>query len=258
MPYEGRARHPRAARRHAPSARLGADPRRQHHHRACRRHRRRRDFARARRPVRALRRARRDRPRHLRRAQRASRAIARGGDAARHRLPRHRHEPEMDARRDAGDAQGPLPHHGALHAEGRQARPRHDVPHLHRAGESRFLVRSRHGEEAAGRAGAAAGGDRAVRELAVHRGQAERLSLVPRRDLARHRSRPHRHAAVRLRGRHGLRALRRLRARRAHVLHQARRQATSTSPVPRSAICWRASIAPCPASAPRSPTGPII
>ena len=37
-----------------------------------------------------------------------------------------------------------------LHAEGRQLRPRHDVSHLHRAGEPRFLFRSRHGEEAAG------------------------------------------------------------------------------------------------------------
>ena len=70
----------------------------------------------------------------------------------------------------------------------------------------------------------AAGGDRAVCQFAVHRRQAERLSLVPRGDLARHRQRARRHAAVGLRARHGLRALRRLRARRADVFRQARRQ----------------------------------
>jgi glutamate--cysteine ligase len=43
------------------------------------------------------------------------------------------------------------------------------------------------------------------------------------RDLARHRPRPHRHAALRLRGRLRLRALCRLGARRADVLRQARR-----------------------------------
>ena len=56
-------------------------------------------------------------------------------------------------------------------------RPRHDVPHLHGADEPRLLLRSRHGEEAARVARAAAGRDRAVREFAVHRRQAERLSL---------------------------------------------------------------------------------
>ena len=43
-------------------------------------------------------------------------------------------------------------------------------------------------------------------------------------DLARHRQRARRHAAVGVRGRHGLRALCRLRARRADVFRQARRQ----------------------------------
>ena len=42
-----------------------------------------------------------------------------------------------------------------------------------------FSSRSRHGQEAAGVAGAAAGGDRAVRQFAVHRRQAERLPVVP-------------------------------------------------------------------------------
>ncbi len=73
-------------------------------------------------------------------------------------------------------------------------------------------------------AGAAAGRDRAVRQFAVHRRQAERLSLVPLGDLARHRQPARRHAALGVRGRHGLRALGRLRARRADVFRQARRQ----------------------------------
>ena len=64
-----------------------------------------------------------------------------------------------------------------LHAEGRHARPRHDVPDLHRAGQPRFRLGSRHGEEAARRAGAAADRDRAVRQFALRRGQAERASL---------------------------------------------------------------------------------
>ena len=75
----------------------------------------------------------------------------------------------------------------ALHAEGRHARPRHDVPHLHGAGQSRLLHRSRHGQEAARLAGAAAAGDRAVRQLALHRRQAQRLPVDALGDLARHR-----------------------------------------------------------------------
>ena len=67
------------------------------------------------------------------------------------------------------------------------ARPRHDVSHLHGAGQPRLFVGSRHGEEAPGVAGAAAGGDCIIRQFAVHRGQAERLSLVSLRNLARHR-----------------------------------------------------------------------
>ena len=109
--------------------------------------------------------------------------------AAWHRLPRHRHDADLDARRHAANAEGPLQDHDRLHAEGRHARPRHDVSHLHRADQSRLLVRSRHGQEAARVARAAAGRDRAVRQFAVHRRQAERLPLVPRRNLARHRQR---------------------------------------------------------------------
>ena len=50
------------------------------------------------------------------------------------------------------------------------------------------------------------------------------LSVGALGDLAPHRRRAHRHAAVRVRARHGVRALRRLRARRADVFRQARRR----------------------------------
>ena len=76
---------------------------------------------------------------------------------ARHRLPRPRHDAELEPRRHPGDAEGPLQDHDQLHAEGRHARPRHDVPHLHGADEPRLLLRSRHGQEAARLARAAAG-----------------------------------------------------------------------------------------------------
>ena len=101
---------------------------------------------------------------------------------------------------------------------------------------------------------AAAGRDRAVRQLAVHRRQAERLPVVPLRNLARHRQRARRHAAVGVRARHGLRALRRLRARRADVFRQARRQLHRRvgQLVPRSSRRQAA----CPASAPPCRTGP--
>ena len=86
-----------------------------------------------------------------------------------------------------------------------------------------FSLGSRHGQEAARVAGAAAGRDRLVRQFAVHRRQAERLPVVPLGNLARHRCRPRRHAAVDVRAGNGVRALGRLCARRADVFRQARR-----------------------------------
>ena len=97
------------------------------------------DLARARRAVRALRRAAEIDPPDLPRGACASGAGAPDRRPARHRLPRPRHEPEMEALRDAGHAEVALQDHGGLHAEGRRARPRHDVPHLHGAGEPRFF-----------------------------------------------------------------------------------------------------------------------
>ena len=123
-----------------------------------------------------------------------------------------------------GDAQGPLQDHDRLHAEGRPIRPRHDVPDLHGADQSRLLLGSRHGQEAQGLGGAAADSDRAVRQFAVHRRQAQRLPVVPLRNLARYRQCTLGHDSLGVRGRHGIRALGRLRARCADVFRQARRR----------------------------------
>src|SRR3546814_11805375 len=56
---------------------------------------------------------------------------------------------------------------------------RHDASDLHDPGQSRLRGRSRYGEEIPRRARAATAGDRAVREFALHREAAHRLSLVP-------------------------------------------------------------------------------
>ena len=79
-------------------------------------------------------------------------------------------------------------------------------------------------------------GDRPVRQFAVHGRQAQRLPVVPLGNLARYRQCALRHDSLGVRGRHGVRALGRLRARRADVFRQARRRAISTSPDRRSAI----------------------
>ena len=86
-----------------------------------------------------------------------------------------------------------------------------------------FADESRHGDEDARRASASAGRDRALRQFALHRRQAERLQILSRRDLARHRSRSHRQSSLRVRAWHGVRALCRLRARCADVFRLSRR-----------------------------------
>ena len=55
------------------------------------------------------------------RVDRASGAGARGRRPARHRLPRPRHDAELEPRRHPDDAEGPLQDHDRLHAEGRHA-----------------------------------------------------------------------------------------------------------------------------------------
>ena len=177
-------------------ARLGSDHRRRPHHRPGRADRPGRDLAGARRPVRAVRRAAGDDPPDLPRGQRASGAGARDRRADGHPLPRPRRQPEMDARRNAENAEIALRDHDPLHAEGRHQGPRHDVPHLHDPGESRLRERSRHAPQDAGVAEAAAAVDGAVRQLALHRGPAERAAELARRHLARHRQPALRPAAV--------------------------------------------------------------
>ena len=136
-------------------------------------------------------------------------------------IPRTWHDAELELCRDPDNAQRALSHHDRLHAQGREVRSRYDVPHVHGADESGLLIRSRHGEEAAGLARAAAGGDGDVRQFTLHGGQTQRLSVVPVRDLARHRSRSLRHAAVGVRTGYGVRPVRRLRSLGADVFRQA-------------------------------------
>ncbi|MNR04230.1 hypothetical protein D3C85_1201690 [compost metagenome] len=129
----------------------------------------------------------------------------------------------MAARGRAGHAQGPLRHHARLHAQEGLAGPRHDAAHLHHPGQPRLRFRSRHDHEVPHLAGASAHRHGPVRLFALHRGQAQRLPVGARQRLDRHRSRPYRHAGLRLRRRLRLRALRRLRPRHPHVFRQARR-----------------------------------
>ena len=97
-----------------------------------------------------------------------------------------------------------------------------------------------------------------VRQLAVHRRQAQRLQELPQPHLGRHRPRPHRHAAVRVRGRLRVRALLRLCARCADVFRLPRRQIYRRRRARASAISSTASCRSCPARSRRSPTGPTI
>ena len=161
---------------------------------------------------------------HLRRGARASRSGAHGLRGARHRLLWRGLPPRRAARGDPLDAQGPLQDHAPLHADARQPRPRHDDAHLHRAGQSRLRLGNRHGPQDAHRHGLAADCDGALRQLALRRGQAQRLPQLSQPRLDRYGPRSLRPALVRLRARHGVRALCRLRARRAHVFRGARRR----------------------------------
>src|SRR5262249_38816869 len=100
------------------------------------------------------------------------------------RIPWYWHDAEMVASRYAGDAQRPVSDHDRLHAQGRFARTRYDVSHLHGADEPRLFVRSRPGQEAARFTRIAAGGDRTRPQLAAHGWKSERVPVVSIRDLA--------------------------------------------------------------------------
>ena len=220
--------------------------------------RRRRDLARAGRAVRAVRRA---------AARRCTRpkpnCAAHPTTSRRRRTARHRASSASASARSGRARRTPVmpkqryEHHDALHAEGRHARPRHDVPHLHRAGEPRFRDRGRHGAQAA----------RLARRCSRSRPRCSPIRRSPtasptascrcaRRSGAT-RTRPRTGMLpVRLRAGHGLRALRRLGARRAACISSSAATITTTSPAPPSATCWQAACRNCPASARRCPTGP--
>ena len=97
--------------------------------------------------------------------------------------------------------------------------------------------------------------DRPVRQFAVHRRQAQRPSVRSLGNLAPYRSGAHRHARLRLRARHGLRALCRLRARRAALFREARRPLSGRGGRQAFATCSPAGSGKRRASAPRSPIG---
>ena len=190
VPYEGDARDPRAARGHAARASAGSaiedggqliglfDAAR-----------RRRDLARARRPVRAFRRAARDRPRDRRRDSRAhlrlSHAVAEPLGIG---FARARHEPEMDAspkrrpcrRAATGIMTRYMPKVGTRGLD-MMFRTATVQANLDFSDEADMVAKLRVG------ARAAAGDHRAVRQFAVHRRQAQRLPLGALGDLARHR-----------------------------------------------------------------------
>ena len=88
-------------------------------------------------------------------------------------------------------------------------------------------------------------------------GKPNGLSVGALGNLARHRQQSRRHAALRLRRRHGLRALCRLRARRADVFHQARRPVYRRLRQVVPGFLRRQARRRCRANARRFPTGPI-
>ena len=203
--------------------RLGACARKGQHHRIVERQPM-FDHARTGRPVRIERRAARNPASDLRRGARAPAAGARGLRRIGARHDRAWLRPDLAARRGAVDAEGPLPHHARVHAEKGPAWPRHDAADLHSANQSRLPQRSRHGAQVPRQPRVAAGGGGAVRKFAVRRGKAVGVSQLSQSGVDRYRSRPLRHAAVRIRGRVRVRALCRLPARRADVFRLPRRQ----------------------------------
>ena len=108
-------------------------------------------------------------------------------------------EPEMEPRRDAAGCRSAATDHARLHAEGRQARPRHDVPHrtvqvnLDFATEA-DMVRKMRVSLALQPVATALFANSPFTE-----GKPNGFLSMRSRDLARHRPRPHRHAAVRVR-----------------------------------------------------------
>ena len=258
VPYAGERGHPGPARRACRRDRLGgrsttastviglSDAAR-----------RRRDLARAGRPVRALRRAARDRPRH--RAASSARISTRRSASAEPLgigFLALGMSPIWTPGRDPGDAEEPLPHHGATTCR-RSARCGLDMmfrtatvqANLDFASEADMVKKLR----------VALALQPVATALFANSpftdGKPNGFLSMRSRDLARHRSATAPACCLRLRGRLRLRALCRLGARRADVLRQARRRPITTSRAPRSAISWPAGWPRCRASARRCPTG---
>ena len=99
-----------------------------------------RDLARARWPVRIVRRAARNGSRYRARAQGPSRAAACGRAPLDVGFLGLGHSPTWTREETPIMPQAPLRHHARLYAEGRHARARHDAAHLDRAGQSRLLL----------------------------------------------------------------------------------------------------------------------
>ena len=120
------------------------------HHRSLRSKWRRGDLARAGWTVRTVRRAAGDAARDRARTSRPSRRRCTRVAAARRRFLGLGHSPTWTLAETPVMPKQRYDIMAKLHAQGRRARPRHDVPHLYRAGESRFRHRSRHGARSCG------------------------------------------------------------------------------------------------------------
>ncbi len=173
-------------------------------------------------------------------------AGTRGEPGTRHRHDRPGLPAEMGPLRRILDAQRPLSDHARLHAQARHAGARHDEPNLHSTGQSGLCRRSGHGPQVSGRHCAAARGDGAVRQLALHRKPAKRLPELSQPHLDRHRPGPLRRSAAGLRGRLRLRALCRLRARCADVFRLSGRHLSR---------CLRPVVPGFPRRSPAGPAG---
>ena len=174
-------------------------------------------------------------------------------------LSRAWHDAIVVAGADSGDAERPLQDHDRLHAEGRPIRPRHDVPDLHGASQSRLLARK---PTWSGSSGCRWRCSRWRPLLFANSPFTEgkpngflsfRSEIWRDTDNARSGIIP-----SGVRGRHGVRALGRLCARRADVFRQARRYLYRRRRIVVPRFLRRQEFRRFPASARRCRTGPII
>ena len=135
---------------------------------------------------------------------------------------------------------------------GRHPRHADDVPDLHGAGEPRLRLRGGHGAEVARGLALQPVATALFANSPFFDGEVNGWQVLAAPDLARPRPGAHRHAALRLRGRHRVRALRRLRARRADVLRLPRRALHRRAAASRSATSSTAGCRRCRARSRRS------